>query len=241
MKYSELLYAILLGLGVSSASADDYHEPSGRTIYVKAGQKIQKAINSAPPGSEIVVAPGTYSEQLLINKDGIRLRGRKGAILEPPPRRIRNACSGNFGPGTQAGICIAGSGIQLSPFVAEHRKVLSVKRPVKGVSVSGFQVQGFVGANILTLGAENARIEHNALIDGSVYGFLASGSRNTFVGDNTIISSDPATPGFIAMCMDNFSGAYGSNNGITFVNIHQGYNAPLRYLLIIAPFALNST
>lgn len=238
MKYSRLFSAVLLGLGVGFASADDYSKSSGRVIHVKAGQKIQKAINSAPTGSEIIVAPGTYSEQLLINKDGIRLRGRKGAILQPPSSPTQNPCSGNFGPGTQAGICVAGSGIQLAPFIAEHRKVLSVKKPVKGVSVSGFQVQGFAGANILALGAESTHLERNTLIDGSIYGILASGSRNTFVEDNTITSSDPATPGLIAMCMDNFSGAYGSKNGITFVSVHAAYNASLRYLLTIESLRL---
>lgn len=212
MKLS-LFYDVLLLCSASLAVGQEYK--SSRKIYVKSGQKIQKAIRSAPPGSEIVVAAGTYAEQLLIAKDGIRLRGEEGAILQAPAIPTQNTCSGNFGPGTQAGICIAGAGIELAGFVAEHQKVLSVRRPVKGVSVSGFQVQGFAG-NILVLGAEHTRIEHNTLLDGAIYGALASGSHDTVIDGNTITSSNPAAPGLIAMCMDNFSGAYGSNNGITF-------------------------
>lgn len=214
MKLSTLYSATLLCCTATTVFGDGGRY--GSTIHVKAGQKIQKAINSARPGSEIVVAPGTYTEQLLITKNGIRLRGQEGAILSPPSKAVRNVCTDNFGPSTQAGICIAGSGIKMDAFVAEHRRVFSVKRPVKDVSVSGFQVQGFSGANILALGAESTRIEHNKLIDGPIYGFLASGSKDTVVDGNTITSSDPAAPGLIAMCLDNFSGAYGTNNGITF-------------------------
>ncbi len=87
---------------------------------------------------------------------------------------------------------------------------------MKGVSVSGFQVQGFAGANILVLGAEHTRISQNTLIDGPNYGFLTSGSRYTSMEGNTITSSDPAAPGIIAMCMDNFEGAYVTDNDITF-------------------------
>lgn len=212
---SQLLCALVLALASTLALGTDQQRRAARTIYVKSGQKIQKAIKSAPPGSEIVVAAGTYYEQILIKKDGIRLRGEEGAILQPPATPVHNACSGNLGPGTQVGICIAGSGIKMAHFITEHRKVLSVDRPVKGVSVSGFQVQSFAG-NILALGTEQARIQHNTLINGSAYGLLASGSRNTVINSNTITSPDPTMPGGIAICMDNFSGAYCSSNAVTF-------------------------
>src|ERR1700683_578789 len=43
---------------------------------------IQQAINSAPAGSVIRVCPGTYVEQLTINKT-LRIEGENGAILIP--------------------------------------------------------------------------------------------------------------------------------------------------------------
>jgi hypothetical protein len=181
--------------GGSGWSGGDHH-----TIYVKEGEKIQKAINSAPAGSEIVVAAGTYNEQLLIRKDGISLRGEEGAILAPPGTFKRNICSGNVGKGTHAGICIAGSGIRMDDFVGEHRKVRSVQTTVQGVTVSGFQVQDFA-VNILVLGAEHTLISQNTLIDGVWYGALTSGSWDTVMEDNIVTSSDPAAPGLIAMCM----------------------------------------
>lgn len=196
-----------------------WHGDHGKTIHVAADEKIQDAIDSASWGTKIVVAAGNYSEQLLIKKSGIALIGEPGAVLSVPATFTDNDCSGVFGPDTQAGICIAGTGVQMDDYVFEHQKVTSVRRPVKGVSVSGFQVEGFTGANIIALGAEYTRIFDNTLIDGFVYGILTSGSRWTSMTGNVLRSSDPFNSAFIAICMDNFEGVYVSDNDISFYGI----------------------
>jgi parallel beta-helix repeat protein len=99
-----------------------------------------------------------------------------------------------------------------APFVAEHNKVVSVGRRVKDVSVTGFQVRGFSGENIAVVGAQNARISRNTLIDGEQYGFLTVGSKNTTVTGNSVSST---TVRFIAICMDNVSGARVTANHIS--------------------------
>lgn len=162
---------------------------------------IQKAIDKASRGTRIVVEAGTYAEQITIRTDGITLIG-KGAILTPPEHPVKNPCSGFAGPDSQAGICIAGKGIKTSDFKVEHKKVLSVRKPVCDVSVTGFQVQGFKGFNILVIGADNAYVHHNKLKDGGAYGFLTAGSTNTHVSANEITSAQTS---FIGLCMDNFS------------------------------------
>lgn len=149
-----------------------------------------------------MVEAGTYAEQITIRMDGISLVG-KGAVIVPPKKATKNPCSGFGGPGTEAGICVAGKGLKLSAFKTEHKKVLSVHRPVRDVSVTGFKVQKFKGFNILVLGADNAYVHDNELSDGGVYGFLTAGSTNTVVADNKLTSAQTS---FIGICMDNFSG-----------------------------------
>ena len=182
------------------------------TIHVNAGQSIQAAIHAANNGDQILVGPGTYAEQLTVKKDGITLTGQ-GAILIPPASFTQNKCSGLAGPDTEAGICVVGSDIELAPFVVEHRKVLSVGKPVKHVSVNGFQVHGFSGENIAVLGAQDAHVKGNYLYDGGQYGFLTAGSVSTRVTDNVVGSTTGILP--IALCNDDFSDVQVSNNHVS--------------------------
>jgi hypothetical protein len=100
---------------------------------------------STPPprGSHIFVDRGTYNENLLITTDGI-IFVSNGATLAPPEYpevSDDNDCTGFAGPinpgvdemPTQAGICVAGGGLDLADFAGEHKRVNSVRAPVKGV------------------------------------------------------------------------------------------------------------
>jgi hypothetical protein len=191
---------------------------NNKTIRVQTGQSIQAAIESAPRGSRIVVDPGNYTEQLLVKTDGISLIGN-GVTLTPPGSPIENECTGFAGPNadntsSQAGICVAGNGLDLSDFVAEHKHVNAVQTTVKGVTITGFTVSGFSGFNILVIGGENVNVCSNKLLDGPKYGFLTAGSKNTKVSDNVITST---IPGFytIGLCMDDFSKVKVSKNKIS--------------------------
>jgi hypothetical protein len=188
-----LPYCVLL-LGISApASGED------NPIYVENGQSIQSAIDSAAAGSQIIVAAGTYAEQLTITTDGITLVGQ-GAILTPPASRVQNDCTDIAGPETDAGICIVGSQVVLEDFVVEHRKVTSVGTRVKNVEVTGFEVNGFSGPNIVVVGGDGVSITGNHLLDGATYGVLSVGSLGSTIEGNAIdITGDLL---FIALCMD---------------------------------------
>ncbi|KAK7425599.1 hypothetical protein QQZ08_007922 [Neonectria magnoliae] len=203
--------------GKDDCSGDDYkhgteHYGYRHTIYVKSHRSIQHAINKAGRGDRIVVEAGIYAEQLTIDKDGIELVG-KGAVLVPPKKAVKNHCSGLSGPKTEAGICITGKGIKLSPFVVEHRKVLSVDKTVKDVSVTGFEIRKFSGINIAIIGAKNAHVTKNKLTDGGKYGALTVGSYKTLVSENEV-SSTALSPN-IAVCMDNFSDVLANKNRVS--------------------------
>ncbi|KAI5455921.1 hypothetical protein BGZ63DRAFT_100433 [Mariannaea sp. PMI_226] len=140
---------------------------------------------------------------LTISKDGIKLIG-KGAVLVPPKKTVKNMCSGLSGPKTEAGICVQGKGIKMDKFVIEHRKVLSVERPVKDVSIIGFEVRKFSGINIAIIGARNTRVSKNTLTDGAKYGTLTAGSTKTAIEGNKVLHTGLGVQG-IAICMDNLS------------------------------------
>ncbi|KAH8651109.1 pectin lyase fold/virulence factor [Xylariales sp. PMI_506] len=181
---------------------------------VTEGSSIQAAIDAAKPGSKIIVDAGTYYEQLTISKNGIKLRGKEGAILLPPttPPATSNDCAGLAGNDTVAGICIIGTGIGFEPFVTEHRKVTGVGSYVEGVSVKGFDIRGFVGLNIAIVGAKDTHIWGNTVEDGTNYGILTVGSKNTHISDNIVKSS--SLP-FIAICMDDQSDVKVTKNSIS--------------------------
>ena len=185
-------------------------------LHVLAGQSIQEAINSAGPGTQITVGAGIYAEQLTITKDGISLVG-EGAVLVPPNVAVQNTCTDIAGDGTEAGICVTGSGVELAPFEFDHQKVLSVAQTVKDVSITGFLVNGFNGENIAVVGGTDVHVSNNSLYNGETYGFLAAGSTNTIISKNSVVSED--TLAFIAICIDNFDSASVLNNHISGYNI----------------------
>jgi hypothetical protein len=117
---------------------------------------------------------------LTIDKDGIALVGH-GAILVPPSSAASNLCSGLAGDNTQAGICVTGYDVVLAPFLSEHRKVISVGKPVKGVSINRFQINNFSGQNVAIVGGQDVSVTRNDLTNGGQYSLLSDGSKNTIV------------------------------------------------------------
>src|ERR671916_590831 len=67
---------LVLVAGGGSATAD--------SSVVGPGESIQKAVNAADPGDTIVVR-GVHREDLVITKNGIKLRG-DDAVIEAPAR-----------------------------------------------------------------------------------------------------------------------------------------------------------
>ncbi|OQV00708.1 Right handed beta helix domain-containing protein [Cladophialophora immunda] len=191
-----------------ATTAGDWY---GGAIRVSAGESIQAAINTAHPGQLILVGAGTYAEQLTVTTDGLQLVGT-GAILVPPNSYVQNTCSGLAGPDTEAGICITGQDIELADFVVEHRKVLSVGRPVQGVLVTGFEVQGFPGLNIAVVGGDDVQVKGNSLYDGAKYGCLTVGSKNSHIDANSVGSTGDEL--FIGICMDDMSDVQVTKNNI---------------------------
>src|SRR5215208_3562080 len=109
--------------GIGSAGA--------QSSVVGPGESIQKAVNAADPGDTIVVR-GVHREDVVIRKNGIKLRGEDAVIEAPPKAKADSPCSRTFG--TEA-ICVLGD---------VNIKTGKLTGPrVSDVSVSGFTIRGF--------------------------------------------------------------------------------------------------
>jgi nitrous oxidase accessory protein NosD len=174
---------VLVFTGIGRAAPDP-----ACTVQVAAGQSIQNAIDSAATGATVCVGPGNYQENLLINKDGITLKGAgpENTVLEPPaqPRpfcpvlQIPPIGGENFGLN---GICVADLDAQ--------GKVL---RTVNDIRVTGFTVRDFSGVGILFGGTNGGRADHNVAANNSSYGITAFLSTHGLFEYNTSYGSGDA-------------------------------------------------
>jgi parallel beta-helix repeat protein len=143
---------LALVAAVGSAAAD--------SSVVGPGESIQKAVNAADPGDTIVVR-GVHKEDVVIRKDGIKLRGIDDAVIEAPAR-AGSPCSKTFG---LEAICVLAD---VDPDTGER-----TGPRVKDVSVSGFTIRGFETAGP----------------DGNAFLFDFYDSRNATITGNRIMGN----------------------------------------------------
>jgi hypothetical protein len=155
---------------------------------VLAPNSIQEAIDGAAPGATVCVGPGTYHENLLINKDGITLKGEgaEKTVLEPPaqPRAfcpVLDIEPIGFEDLGINGICVADLDSQ------GH-----VLRTVNDVRVTGFTVRDFSGVGIVFGGANRLRADHNVAASNKGYGITAFLSTHGHFEYNTTYGSGDA-------------------------------------------------
>ena len=158
------------------------------TVQVVAPQSIQAAIDAAPTGATVCVGPGTYQENLLINKDGITLKGAgPGAtVLQPPAQQVPVCLKLFFQPidyenNGLNGICVAD--------VDADGNMLRV---VNDVRVTGFTIQDFPGVGIVFAGTNRFRADHNVAANNASYGITAFGSTHGQFEYNTTYGSHDA-------------------------------------------------
>jgi nitrous oxidase accessory protein NosD len=173
---------VLVASGVALA-VTKIGSAGAQSSVVGPGESIQKAINAAHPGDTIVVR-GVHREDVIIRKNGIKLRGDDAVIEAPTRAKANSPCSRLVGP---EAICVWGD------FNIKSGKLTGPR--VSDVSVSGFTIRGFKikgkGGNeafvIDVYAARNATVVGNRVI-GNVPGGIAFGkSVNTTVAKNRVL------------------------------------------------------
>src|ERR671910_3378400 len=180
-----MILNLLVASGVALATAIGSAQAANKVVG--PGESIQKAIDAADPGDTIVVR-GVHREDVVIRKNGIKLRGEDGAVIEAPTRaKADSPCSRLLGP---EAICVLGD---------ENIKTDKLEgQRVSDVSVSGFTIRGFEiegkGDNdayvIDVIGARNATVVGNRAIGNVASGINDFASINTTVARNDV-TGDP--------------------------------------------------
>jgi parallel beta-helix repeat protein len=171
---------VALAVGVGSAGA--------QSSVVGPGESIQKAINAADPGDTIAVK-GVHREDVVIRKNGIKLRGEEAVIEAPARAKADSPCSKVFGP---EAICVLGD-------VNLKTGKLTGSR-VRDVSISGFTIRGFKqkpnkgqGTIMIdVLGARNVTVVGNHVVgnNGAGIGISAEGLNNTIENNDLTDNKD---------------------------------------------------
>jgi parallel beta-helix repeat protein len=178
--------ALVLASGVALAAAG-VGSAAAKSSVVGPGESIQKAINAADPGDTIVVR-GVHREDVVIRKNGIKLRGIDDAVIEAPTRaKADSPCSRAFGP---EAICVLGDE-NIKTGKLEGQRVSDVS--VSGFTIRGFKIAGKVGESayvIDVIGARNATVVENRAIGNVASGINAFSSINTTVVRNDV-TGDP--------------------------------------------------
>jgi nitrous oxidase accessory protein NosD len=176
---------VLVASGVALA-VTKIGSAGAQSSVVGPGESIQKAVNAAHPGDTIVVR-GVHREDVIIRKNGIKLRGDDAVIEAPTGAKADSPCSRTFG--TEA-ICVIGD-VNIKTGEPTGPRVSHVS--VSGFTIRGFKIKGKGGNDAFVIdvyAARNATVVGNRVI-GNVPGAISvSGSSiNTTFAKNHVIGS----------------------------------------------------
>lgn len=174
------------GVVPAYGSVSSPHRPMASSrILVRPGQSIQAAINRARPGDTVVVARGVYHQDVVIQKNGITLRGsgdsRHGTVLMPPARPRRDFCNAAFGP---TGVCVQARGLKPPNF--------TVRAAVRSDTVTRMYITGFTGNGVFGYGTSRLTVTRVTAVDDGAYGISRFASTGTLFAYDTAIGNEEA-------------------------------------------------
>lgn len=196
MKWSFIPGAVCLA-AVLSAGAIGLGADGGVTIGSRTYLSIQAAIHKAAPGAVILVAPGTYEENLVIDKP-LTLKGRGAGDVtleardsERPAVVIRGdgavALSGFTITGSKVGVQVQGSRVDLceNALFVEDVGIQAWSLVQSQSTVSANTIRGSQGTGLILAGTSSWRIDRNRF-EGLGTGLLLGGAIDAQVEGNDI-------------------------------------------------------
>src|SRR5215216_1955512 len=174
--FTTMALTVLVASGVALA-VTKIGSAGAQSSVVGPGESIQKAVNAAHPGDTIVVR-GVHREDVIIRKDGIKLRGEDAVIEAPPTAKADSPCSKTFGP---EAICVLGD-VNIKTATLTGSRVRDVS--ISGLTIRGFKQKPNKGSTTIMIdvfGARNTTIAGNHVVGnaGAGIGFSAEGLNNT--------------------------------------------------------------
>lgn len=151
-------------------------------ILVQPGGSIQTAVNNATPGDEILIKPGTYTENIVINTDNLVVRSESG----DPESTIIKASS--------------------SSAHAFSVKADSVR--ISGLTITGTK-NSYAGVQLS--GCNNCIIENNKLLNNG-YGIYVLSSKGSTVSNNVVTNNGDYGIALATSTGSTLSGNTASNN-----------------------------
>jgi nitrous oxidase accessory protein NosD len=172
--FGSIAIVAIFGLPAGGALADG---SDGHTIVVHPGQSIQKAIDSAGPGTTVVVRAGVYKESLLITTDRITLQGSDDdhgkSVLQPPAIAPSNPCTA-FNNNLASGVCVFGT-------LDSNGNVV---RSVSGDRITGLTIQDFPANGVFGYGTDRLSVTRVTALRNAVYGIARFNSTRSRIADN---------------------------------------------------------
>ncbi|MEU7426379.1 right-handed parallel beta-helix repeat-containing protein [Streptomyces sp. NPDC040750] len=145
MKRNHVRYAafvaVLLGVGPGAFPA----VAAPRTLTVRPGESIQKAVNAARAGDTVLVQAGTYHESVTVKTSGLTLRGVGPHTVIMPPRKKAVPSAGKAIGCVEGGkgICVVGLR----------------NKPVANVTVSDLTLTGFSSVGLWSLATDRLTVQ----------------------------------------------------------------------------------
>jgi parallel beta-helix repeat protein len=157
------------------------------SAVVGPGESIQKAVDAADPGDTIVVR-GVHREDVVIRKNGIKLRGDDAVIEAPTRAKADSPCSRTFGP---EAICVLGDE-NVKTDKLEGQRVSDVS--VSGFTIRGFDIEADEASVIDVYGAHNTTVVGNRTTGNVAGGIVTGRSINTTIANNDFLGNPVGNP-----------------------------------------------